>query len=263
MAMRYFGVLVVCIVLSAGCVQSVTNPITDEFRNGFTIRELGTNLTQEKLPNRYDTAVNEIIASDEFARYREAFDDFATKRGGLTETNSGEMYLLFLIHSSVDDTKAEYFTGDRPATLNIDVQNTTFPNAATMLLVGEIISISYKLKLVDNESGIDLLASETLTPAVNRSAGAGGGLLGVVARGGGTNRHVKDLENMALAVSGQVRAILGEEKIPEPVAKALTIYDEKLPQQSQEVAPVTDVSGTQDLDVEVEASVEASNEIVF
>ena len=208
------------------CVQKAASPVTTEMRTTYAINTINTGLSQEKLPDRYDEAVNEYIASGNLAISSPDFDAFAEEKGGLTDTNSGELYLLYVIHKGVRNIAGSTFVGEREATLNIDVQSTVFPNAATMMLVGEVIGISYMLDVSDDATGTKVLeSSERLSPYVDRSAGAGGGLMGLALRGAGASRHVKDLENLAIAVATQVNDILGALEIDKPVAEALVIRE--------------------------------------
>lgn len=222
---KTFLLIIIASCLTA-CVQKAASPVTTEMRTTYAINTINTGLSQEKLPDRYDEAVNEYIASGNLAVSHPDFDAFAEKNGGLTETNSGELYLLFVIDKGVRNIASSAFAGKRDATLNIDVQSTVFPNAATMMLVGEVIGISYMLDVSDDATGTKVLeSSERLSPYVDRSSGAGGGLMGLALRGAGATRHIKDLENLAIAVSTQVNDILGALEIDEPVAESLVIRE--------------------------------------
>jgi hypothetical protein len=233
-------------VILSGCVSKVTNPVTSDLRSEYSIDFVTATLPQKKLPDRYDVSATAHIKSKEFSRFRNDFDAFAEERGGLTQTNSSELFLQYIIKSGVKDIAAPIFTGERAATLSIDVQGTTFPNAATMLLVGEVIGISYMLTLSDDATGTKIIETQTkLSPYVDPSWGSGGGLLGMALRSGG-DRHIKDLENLAIAVSTQVNAILGATEINEPVAKTLVLRVAPAIPAAQETAPAVEDEG--DLD---------------
>jgi hypothetical protein len=239
-------------ILSA-CVSKVNNPVTSDLREQFTVEKINVALSQEQLPDRYDESVNEYVASEDFARFRDEFIAFADERGGLTEQNSSELFLQHILEKGVQSLPATGFAGDRAATLNVDIQSTAFPNAATMMLVGEVIGISYMFDLTDDITGAKIIESKTrLSPFVDRSAGAGGGLLGMAMRGSGTERHIKDLENLAIAAATQINNILGASQIEEPVAKALAINQPPLL-----VEPVGDPQAGEELQADAPESAES------
>ena len=98
-----------------------------------------------------------------------------------------------------------------------------------MMLVGEVIGVTYEFELRDAATGEILVGTtEPIAPFVQRSAGAGGGMLGLALRGGGSNRHVMDLQNLATASSEEIVAILsGGEIFPGDVEK-LTAHRDRI-----------------------------------
>ena len=232
-----------CLSVISGCVQFVSNPVTPDLRGAYSIETVSATISQEKIPDRYDKAVNEYLESDRFAEFKEDFVAFAETRGGLEETNAGELFFQYIIEVSIAESVGESFTGDRSASLNIDVNRTIFPNAATMLLVGEVIGISYMLDVSDSTSDTKLIeTTKPLSPIVERSLGAGGGLLGIALRGGGTNRLIKDLENMAVAITNSANVIIDKTEVDSGTAEILVVSPVPEAQPSStEMEPVSEV----------------------
>jgi hypothetical protein len=228
-------------LFSTACVSKVGSPVGADLRSAYTLVETRAALTEgDSIPDRYDRSVTALMEDPEgFSDDYEA--RMAAHAGGeLPADGRGEALLTFLIADQTNGRVASGFTGERPARLDVEVVSTTFPNAATMMLVGEVISLGYTFELVDVETGQALVQSnEPIYPIIERSAGVGGGLLGLALRGGGEGRHLLDLENMADATAQELAAILlggmifprDEEKIEvydPPVSAASTEAEEAL-----------------------------------
>ncbi|MCR9129688.1 MAG: hypothetical protein NXI12_09210 [Alphaproteobacteria bacterium] len=196
---------------TTACVSQVETPVGSDIRSAYALVDTRTDLAEgRQVPDRYDRSVASLIDDPEgFSEdYVARMDAYA--EGGLSEDNGGETLLAMLINEETSARLTRNFTGERPARLNVEVVSTTFPNTATMMLVGEVIGLQYEFELVDVETGEIVVESvEPIAPIVDRSAGAGGGLLGLALRGGGENRHLLDLENMANATAQELAAILG------------------------------------------------------
>lgn len=197
-------------LLSTACVSKVASPVGEDLRSAYTLVETRAALSEgDRIPDRYDRSVTALMEDpDGFdAAYQARLEAHAG--GEMAVDERGETLLTFLIADLTNGRVAGGFTGERPARLDVEVVSTTFPNAATMMLVGEVIGLSYEFELVDVETGETLVESNApIAPIIDRSAGAGGGLLGLALRGGGEGRHLLDLENMADATAQELTAIL-------------------------------------------------------
>lgn len=215
--MRVLLVCAAALVGVAGCASAVPSPVGMEYRSSYRVSDVRVALPEEdKVPDRYDTSVNRIIGevgalpADTVA----AFRHYAADRGGLTEDNSGELFLEFLVQTQLQRQMPGTFTGGRDAALDVEITGTTFPNAATMLLVGEIIGTNFEFTLRDSNGGVVLVETvEPLMPFVQRSAGAMGGMLGLALRGG-EDRHLMDLERIADAIVFKTMNVLGGQSLP-------------------------------------------------
>jgi hypothetical protein len=223
-------ILLICGIILAGCSACAglaPSPVTGEYRTSYSLGAIRVDLPdEERIPDRYDGSINRILESDDgLASDQEAaFRAYAEARGGLTEDNSGELFLEYMIQSQLERQLPGFYVGDREATLNVEIVSTVFPNTATMLLVGEVIGIGYEFSLTDTDQDAAMVESvEPMRPFVQPSAGAGGGLLGIALRGGG-DRHLMDLQRMATALSNQAIAILGGQQINPGDVKRIAVY---------------------------------------
>ncbi|MFW6299794.1 MAG: hypothetical protein ACOC20_02590, partial [Oceanicaulis sp.] len=161
-------------LMTTACVSQVETPVGPEVRAAYMLVETRTDMAEgQTIPDRYDVTVNNLrtdpegLSDDQEARM-DAYAD-----GGLSEENAGETLLTFLINQETEARLARRFTGDRPARLNVEIVSTIFPNAATMMLVGEVIGLTYEFELVDLLTGEVVVESvEPIAPIVDRSAGA-------------------------------------------------------------------------------------------
>lgn len=217
---------VLALIVCSACVSNVASPVGDSYRSALILDGVTVALpAEDRIPDRYDRSVMEYLETDNAmsANGIETFMQFASERGGLREDRAGELMLEYLIEDELNRRLTGVFRGSDPAVLEVDIVSTTFPNAATMMLVGEIISVGYDFELTVGASGqIAVSTTEPLTPIVDRSAGAGGGLLGLALRGG-ENRHLRDLQNMATAVSEQLTDILAGRMLLENQAERVSV----------------------------------------
>jgi len=225
--MLRFVVCGLALLTCSACVSNVASPVSDGYRANLRLDGIHVEFPdEERIPDRYDRSVMNYLDSGtaESTDPRSEFIDFAQSRGGLTEESAGELLLEYLVQDEVTRSVGRTFRGDRAAMLRLDIVDTVFPNAATMMLVGEVIGIRYDFAVTETETGRTLIeSSEALAPPVTRSMGAGGGLLGLALRGG-EDRHLRDLENMASAIAYQLRGILTGADIPQPVAEDVIVY---------------------------------------
>tara|TARA_R110000868_G_scaffold13584_1_gene63152 strand:+ start:4293 stop:5048 length:756 start_codon:yes stop_codon:yes gene_type:complete len=214
--MRILMICAAALFACSACASMAPSPVTAEYRSDYALNSISVRLPEEdKIPDRYDASVNRILAADD----RIASDDeaafrlYAENRGGLTGDNSGELFLEYLVASALERQLPGFYTGDRASGLQVEIVSTTFPNAATMMLVGEIIGTQFDITLIDAASGAVLVeTTEPLSPFVQPSAGAGGGLLGIALRGG-QDRHLMDLQRIAAAITNDTIAVLAGQQI--------------------------------------------------
>lgn len=209
----------------AACSTTTANPVASDFKESLSFSGIEVAFDDSRsVPEVYDKAVRELIDEGEDSILNT--EDFATyldSRGGPGEGDDrlAERYLEYRIAEEVASTLAESLSGDVPVNVLIDIERVITPNAATMLLVGEIKAIHYDLDVVEADGGTVLLDfSEVSKPAVDRSSGAGGGLLGLAIRAG-VDTNIQDLEQMAGAVSEEVAQILAGEAVNKTVAKKI------------------------------------------
>ncbi|MEQ8406084.1 MAG: hypothetical protein RKE49_13385 [Oceanicaulis sp.] len=214
-------------LFATACASKVQSPVGADIRSAYALVETRAALTEgETVPDRYDRSVSDMVADpDAFTNdHGSRLAEFVEDHPGLSDDAGGERMLGFLIEEEAQALAQGHFDGQRPARLEVEVTSTTFPNAATMMLVGEVIAIAFDFTLVDAVTG-DVLAESTqpISPFVNRSAGAGGGLLGLALRGGGDTRHLMDLQAMASATSAMLNDILSGGEIDQFVNNRITV----------------------------------------
>ena len=209
-------------LLVSACVSNVENPVSADVAQTYSLSAVTVRLAEDrKVPDRYDTSVMALLDDEEFDRTSaDRFRVYAEGRGGLTEDNAGELFLEFLVADEIVKMTKTDLMGPRPASLEVTVADTIFPNTATMMLVGEIIGIGHEFEFTDEEGETVVVSSaDTLRPVVQVSAGATGGLLGLALRGGGANRHLMDLQRLANAVAGHYDVLFTQTEISEHLAK--------------------------------------------
>lgn len=214
--MRILMICVTALLACSACASMAPSPVTAEYRSAYGLNTISVQLpAADKIPDRYDDSVNRMLFTDDYIASDEAagFVSYAESRGGLTTDNSGELFLEFLVASALERQLPGYYTGDRESELAINIVSTTFPNTATMMLVGEVIGTRFDFTLTDVQSGTLLVRSQSpLSPFVQPSAGAGGGLLGIALRSG-QDRHLMDLQRIAAAISNDAIAVLSGQQI--------------------------------------------------
>ena len=210
-------------LLAQGCASQVVNPIGPEFRRAYDVERIEVRLTDPQgLPDRYDEAVATFYGDAMPESEKAGFDAF---RAGSPEDEIAEQYLVYRISTILNERVPPTFRGERPARVTVDVTNTTFPNAATMMLVGEIKNITYDLRFVDGVDG-DVLAETPKRMPVggDRSAGAGG-LLGMALRSG---QHMNDLETLATNAAESASDFLIADTVSSVVVKRVTAYPDRI-----------------------------------
>ena len=203
-----------CSVLGlAACATTAPTPIKGATINQFKLSAVDVDFSETRsIPEVYDNAVKALIDGDGYQNSVGVvnFQKYVDANGGAGNDGDqlAERYLEYRIEEEIKSALKTSLNGPTPVDIVIKIDKVQTPNAATMLLVGEIKSIRYDLDVIKsgtNNIMIDL--SEPSTPFVERSAGAGGGLLGLALRSG-TDTNLSDLEQLASAVSVEVSQIM-------------------------------------------------------
>ena len=219
------GAAIAALGLAAqGCASQVVNPVGPEFRRAYDVERVEVTLADPQgLPDRYDTAVAKFYDETMPESEKTAFDAF---REGSAEEDIAEQYLVYRIDAILNERVPVTFRGERPARATFEITNTTFPNAATMMLVGEIKNLTYDLRLEDAIDGDVLVETpKKMTVAGDRSAGAGGGLLGMALRSG---QHMNDLETLASNAAVSASDFLTADTVSSVVVKRVTAYPDRI-----------------------------------
>ena len=215
--MRALFACLVAVVACSACSTVRPSPVGPVYSDTYSINDIEVRLTEgDRVPNRYDASVMEILEDDEriSERQQEEFRNFAASHGGLTDENAGELFLEYLVWDRLGRLLPGYYRGEVSSALNVEIVSTTFPNTATMLLVGEVIGTSYEFTLTDQRTGdVVVETTERIAPIVQPSAGSGGGLLGIALRGGNEHRHLLDLQRMADAIANEITDIIARNAI--------------------------------------------------
>lgn len=210
-------VCVIAVITCSACSTLQPSPVGPAYADTYAISEVEVRLTEgDRVPNRYDASVMAILSDDARIsdRQRADFDRYAESRGGLTEENAGEFFLEFLVWDRLTRVLPGYYRGAAESQLNVEIVSTIFPNTATMMLVGEVIGTGYEFSLVDRRTGdIVVETNDRITPVVEQSSGAHGGLLGIALRGGNEHRHLLDLQRMADAIANEITDIIARNAI--------------------------------------------------
>ena len=195
------------------CATTATTPVNSATINQLKFMSVDVNFSEDRsIPDVYDKAVKTLVSGDEAANSTASgsFLKYVNENGGSGENDDllAERYLEYRIGEEISSGLATSLNGERSVDIIIDIDKVQTPNAATMFLVGEIKGIRYDMDVVDSttkEIVIDL--TKPSSPFVERSAGAGGGLLGMALRAG-KDTNLTDLEQLAAAVAVEVRQIL-------------------------------------------------------
>ena len=211
-------------LLAQGCASQVVNPVGPEFRRAYDVERVEVRLTDPQgLPDRYDTAVSKFYDGTMPESEKADFDAF---RAGSAEDEIAEQYLVYRIDAILNERVPPTFRGARPGRVTVDVTNTTFPNAATMMLVGEIKNITFDLRFVDAvDDDVLVETPKQMVVGGDRSAGAGGGLLGMALRSG---QHMNDLETLATNAAEQASDFLVADTVSSMVVKRVTAYPDRI-----------------------------------
>ena len=212
------------LVTASGCASQVVNPVGPEFRRAYAVERVTVSLTDEQgLPDRYDEAVTVFYGEGMPVSEKAAFDAF---REGTAPDQIAEQYLVYRIDQLVNERVPVVYRGSRPATATMDITNTTFPNAATMMLVGEIKNITFDLRVTDAEADAVLIETpKPMTVAGDASAGAGGGLLGLALRSG---QHMNDLETLANNAAEVAADFLAADTVSSAIVKRIAVYPDRI-----------------------------------
>ena len=214
----------------SACATTAPTPVDNSLINSLKFSAVNVKFAEDRsIPTVYDNAVKTLIDTGEpdTSAAIKSFMAYVDANGGSGTENDrlAERYLEYRIAEEVKFGLSTSLNGTKPIDVLINVEKVQTPNAATMLLVGEVKGIEYDLDVVNSETKeVVLDLSKSSSPFVERSVGAGGGLLGMALRSG-KNTNLTDLEQLASAVAVEVRQILLGPMVNKTVRKKIRIAE--------------------------------------
>ena len=175
----------------------------------------------KKIPDRYDKAARDYLNEGANSTEKHEFEVFSEGLEPSAESDedyTGEAFLTWLIQRRLDGGTQAILRGETDVTLSVELKSTTWPNTATMMLVGEMIGTKFEFSLTDEDNETVVESIGELSPFVQRSAGGGGGLLGMALRSG-NSQHLTDLERVADATAALVMDIMTSSELPNATLK--------------------------------------------
>lgn len=213
---------VMTLALTGACASSVVNPISNEIVTSYKAGAVSVSLADDqKIPDRYDEAAREYFSNRANDIEKTEFEAFVNDLDSSIKDDTdytGEAFLTWMIQRQLAARLSTGLQGEAETDLQLELKSTTWPNAATMMLVGEIIGTSFEFTLSDANDIAIVESVDTVSPIVPRSAGAGGGLLGMALRSGDT-QHLSDLQRVATATTNHVLDILTASELPSTTLK--------------------------------------------
>ncbi|MEE9273260.1 MAG: hypothetical protein V3U57_08350 [Robiginitomaculum sp.] len=212
--------------------QQPPTPVESATINQLKFSNVEVNFSEDRsIPEVYDKAVKSLIDGEDGknSMAATAFQKYVDANGGAGNEDDqlAERYLEYRIGEEVKSGLSASLNGTNPIDIIIKIDQVQTPNPATMFLIGEIKSIRYDLDIVDSETkDVIIDFTKPSTPFVAKSAGAGGGLLGMALRIG-KNTKITDLEQLATAVSNEVRQILLGPVVNTSVLDKIRVADKK------------------------------------
>ena len=216
-------VIAFAVFLLSACVSNVKNPVGTQVMTSYNSKAVNVILLAgEKIPDRYDEAVRDYLndtASDSIRTEFQAYALGLEPSADSDEDYTGEAFLTWLIQRQLDRRTKLMLRGDTEATLNVELKSTTWPNTATMMLVGEMIGTKFEFRLTDDSDEAVLESVGEISPFVQRGVGAGRGLVGLALRSG-SSQHLTDLQRVADATAALVMDILTGSGLPQTTLKS-------------------------------------------
>ena len=167
-------------ILLSACASQIKNPISEQIVSTYDAGAVHVRLADgKKIPDRYDTAAREYLEIGASDKERAAFEAFAAGLKPKADDDAdftGEAYLMWLIYRQLDTRMNIALRGETEADLNVELQTTTWPNAATMMLTGERIGTSFEFSLSDGSERPVVETVGAVSPIIQPNPGAGGGL---------------------------------------------------------------------------------------
>jgi len=204
--------LFVCSVfVVTGCASTMPNPISSKMTSSYESRQISVSLAKgEKIPDRYDKAAREYIDFFIDTEQKNKIEDFivnSTPSNVDGEDYTGEALLLWLVKDKLNSRLNSQLSGDVQVDIDVELASSVWPNAATMMLVGEVIGASFNFSVEEVDGSLLIESSKPIRPIVSRGKGAGGGVLGMALRGGGS-QHLNDLQRVADSIANSLIEIL-------------------------------------------------------
>lgn len=213
-------------VMIVGCTTTVVSPVDYQVLDLVSMPDVKVVMNDKaNLPPAYDNAVRREVDSNTRSRVMDQFADYLETGVDVGDADSelAEVYFSWSVERNLNQNLRGYFEGDTPSDLQLDIENITTPNAATMMLVGEMKSVKYDLELTSETAEYPIVAmTAPVVVQAEKSAGAGGGLLGMALRAG-DGQHLSDLHQLIASVSRDVHAIFSGVGVSAPTAKKLMV----------------------------------------
>lgn len=223
--------------LLPACASNAKNPISSEVITTYDAGVISVSLADgKKIPDRYDEAARTYLNTSASASEKASFDEFSQDLQPSAPSDddyTGEAFLTWLIKRQLEGRMDVALQGDTETTLDVELKSTTWPNTATMMLVGEMIGTNFEFSLTDENDEAIVESVGEISPLVQRSAGAGGGLLGLALRSGGS-QHLTDMERVADATVLLVMDIMTASELPKAALKTYAFKGTKASELSAE-----------------------------
>ena len=221
---KFITLITIHIFLLGACATAAPKPIGQKVRYAYDFNQLSvTYAPDHEIPDRYDKTVvayfSDIADVAETEHYQ-AFAKTMSEPSSKDAPPNAEHFLAWMIHEQLRSGLEGSLSGSEPIDVSLTIDSTTWPNAVGMLLVGETIGIKYDFEATDANSEIVLKSTRVISPAVEPSAGSGGGLLGMALRSG-ESQHLRDLQRVARAASNFVLIALTGSEIDKNALKSL------------------------------------------
>lgn len=217
-------------MLLSACSTVTKSPVDQAFQSQLKLGQVDVSFPADrKVPAVYDKAVRSLV-DGEIVNTSDtvALMTYIDSNGGAGDEDEalGERYLEYRIEEELKLNLENALVGPREVDLDVDIEKIVTPNAATMILVGEVKGINYDLKVKDADTGTVLLEyTEPSKPFVERSSGALGGALGLALRSG-KDTNLQDLEQMIEAVVIEIKQILTGTEVNKTVVKKIRVNEE-------------------------------------
>ena len=141
----------------SACATTAPTPVDNSLINSLKFSTVNVKFAEDRsIPTVYDNAVKTLIDTGEpdTSAAIKSFMAYVDANGGSGTENDrlAERYLEYRIAEEVKFGLSTSLNGTKPIDVLINVEKVQTPNAATMLLVGEVKGIEYDLDVVNSET---------------------------------------------------------------------------------------------------------------